>query len=93
MFVVISNSCSEEGYCCTGIYPYLISGVEGLGQYIIEHFIFFRTNILTVLVNILELLWCGTGLDPMQYWLCLIEYRYDFIDVIYHSDLTVPPSV
>ena len=47
----------------------------------------FSTDLLTVLVNLLEVLWCGAGIDPTPSWICLIECIYDFVNIIYNDDL------
>ena len=52
-----------------------------------EHLKLIRTELLTVIINFVEVLWCGADIDPTPYWLCLIERSYDLIDVIYHADL------
>ena len=46
-----------------------------------------RTELLTVLISLVEVLWCRAGIDTMPSCILLIKYSYDFIDVIYQSDL------
>ena len=72
IFVSFTKSFCEEGYHYTGIWPCPFSGVDGLVHYIMEYLILVRTDILTVLLNLVEVLWCGCGLDPTPSWLCLI---------------------
>ena len=51
------------------------------------HLSLFRTDILVVLINLVEFIWCSAGLDPTPSWLYLVKCRYDFIDIIYHAGL------
>ena len=52
-----------------------------------EHLSLVRTELLTVLINLVEVLWCGSGIDPTPSFLFLIKFRYYHIYVIYHADL------
>ena len=52
-----------------------------------EYLRLIRTELLIVLINLVEVLWCGLGLDPTPSWICPILCGYDFIDIIYHSGL------
>ena len=54
-----------------------------------EHLSLVRNEIITFLINLVEVLWCGTDIYPTPSWFFLIEYNYDFIDVIYHVDLDI----
>ena len=50
------------------------------------HLSLFRTDILALLINLVEFIWCSFGLDPTPSWLYLVKCSYDFIDIIYHAD-------
>ena len=52
-----------------------------------EHLILLKTELLTVLINLLEVLWYSDGIYLTTSWIYLIECSYDFINVIYHSNL------
>ena len=70
-----------------GICNCLIGGVEGLSHYIMKDLSLVRTEILIVLINLVEVLWCSSGLDTTPSCLFLIGFIYDFINVIYNADL------
>ena len=52
-----------------------------------EHLSLVRTDILKVLINLVDVLWWGAGIDTTPFWICVIKFIYDFIDVIYHAEL------
>ena len=52
-----------------------------------EHLRFVRNEFLTIIINLVELLWYGAGLVTTPSWIYLIKRRYDLIYVIYLSGL------
>ena len=87
IFCMFSNSCCQEVYRCTDIWPCPLGGIQGLGHYIMEHISLVSTQLLTILINLVEFLCCSTSIITTPSWLYPIKFSYGLIDVIYHADL------